>query len=819
MQVFLLYFVIFFSYYDIITKGDVMKITGTISRVTYHNKNNGYTVAILMLNSDDYSIIHKKNKLTSNQLTIVGCFDRLVLPEEEYTLNGDFTKNNTYGLQFKFESFLRKNTYTEAGIISYLSSDIFPGIGLKTAKIIVEHLGVEAIDKVYQDKNVLKDIGINPQKIDEIYQVIVDNKANEETILFFLNNGISMDFCHKIVAKLGSNAIEKVKENPYLLMEKIERFGFLKNDVFALKMGLDKRSKIRLRAVTTYVLKDIIYNSGDSYSDIHTLYQGVLKYLRDDEPLDKKEYLTLIDEMVKDKIIYQNNAGWIFDYDLYNNEIDLANNIVSRLSNIDALSDKFTDKQIEKAYTKSIKESQIELNNLQKTAVRAAFKEPICIITGGPGTGKTTIAKTIINMYTHLMEDNSTVIEAIALLAPTGRAAKRLKEVTKINAQTIHKYLGYIGEGHFTISSESPTEERLILIDEASMMDLPLASRLFTSLNKGARIIIFGDVDQLPSVGPGQVLKDLMDTKEIKTLRLTKIHRQAENSKIITMAHSINEGILPEDLMIKYSDRTFIPTDNSHLINLIVEYIKLAIAKGKDIKKDIQVLAPMYRCAAGINELNERIQEVVNPGCEEDTLTHHSQNFRINDKVIQLVNRSEKNIMNGDIGIISNLIFRDGEYKGVTVSYDLGKVDYTLDEMDDLKLAYAISIHKAQGSEFDIVIMPFTNSYFYMLKRKLIYTGITRAKKNLVLIGDIKSLQTGISKIEFNRKTILGTKIREGISPKIKKIDDISCAFDTIGEIETDISPYDFLEKEPKKDSSHSIDDILNSLEEENDFF
>ena len=799
-----------------------MKLTGTITRVTYHNKTNGYTVALLLLNHDEYSIMRKKSKLIGNQLTIVGCFDRLVLPEEEYTLDGDFVKNDTYGLQFKFESFSRKSIYTEAGVISYLSSDIFEGVGLKTAKKIVEKLGAEAIDKIYNDCSVLEGLGIKQKTIDHIYQVIIDNKASEETILFFLNHGISMDFCHKIVASLGSNAIEIVKENPYILMEKIDRFGFIKNDAFALRMGLDKNSPIRLKAVTTYVLRDIIYNSGDSYIDIHTLYQGVIKYLRDNEPLDKNKYIELINKMVQDKIIYQNNAGWIFDYELYNNEIDLANNIVERLSNVDKLSDKFTLDEIEKAYNKSIEESHIELNDLQKTAVKTAFSEPISIITGGPGTGKTTIAKTIINMYTHLMKDNSTVVEAIALLAPTGRAAKRLKEVTLVNTATIHKYLGYQGEGYFTVSKDAPTSERLILIDEASMMDLPLASRLFTSINKGARIIIFGDVDQLPSVGPGQILKDLIDSKEIKTIRLTKIHRQAENSKIITMAHSINEGLLPEDLMSKYSDRIFIPTDNAHLTTLITEYIKLAIAKGKDIKKDIQVLAPMYRCPAGINELNEEIQELVNPGREEDTLIHNAQKFRVDDKVIQLVNRSEKNIMNGDIGIITNLIFRDGEYKGVTVLFDTLEIDYTLEELDDLKLAYAISIHKSQGSEFDMVIMPFTNSYFYMLKRKLIYTGITRAKKNLVLIGDIKSLQMGISKIEVNRKTILKEKIRENIAPKVKKIDDASSAFNTIGEIETDISPYDFLDASNKKETTNnkiknkstSIDDLFNDIEE-----
>ena len=799
-----------------------MKVTGTITRVTYHNKINGYTVALLLLNHDEYSIMRKKSKLIGNQLTIVGCFDRLVLPEEEYTLDGDFVKNETYGLQFKFESFSRKSVYTEAGIISYLSSDIFPGVGLKTAKTIVEHLGVEAIDKIYKDKKVLDGLGIKASTIEVIYQVVVDNKASEEIILFFLNHGISMDFCHKIVAALGSNAIEIVKENPYILMEKIDRFGFIKNDAFALRMGIDKRSLIRLTAVTTYVLRDMIYNSGDSYLDIHNLYHGVIKYLRDDEPLDKKEFEELINKMVQDKIIYQNNAGWIFDYDLYNNEIDLANNIVERLSNVDKLSDKFKEEEIENAYQKSIEESNIELNDLQKTAVKAAFSEPICIITGGPGTGKTTIAKTILRMYTFLMKDNSTALEEVALLAPTGRAAKRLKEVTYVNAVTIHKYLGYMGEGYFTISKDAPTTDRLVLVDEASMMDLPLASRLFTSINSGARIIIFGDVDQLPSVGPGQVLKDFIDSKEIKTIRLTKIHRQAENSKIITMAHSINEGLLPEDLMTKYSDRIFIPTDNDHLVDLIVEYIKLAVLKGKDVKKDIQVLAPMYRCQAGINELNERIQELVNPGMDEDTLIHNTQKFRVDDKVIQLVNRSEKNIMNGDIGIITNLTFRDGEYKGVTVAYDTVEVDYSLEELDDLKLAYAISIHKSQGSEFDMVIMPFTNSYFYMLKRKLIYTGMTRAKKNLVLIGDIKSLQQGITKIEINRKTILREKIKESIAPKIKKIDDASSAFDTIGEVETDISPYDFLETTNqsqkkttnRKEKPTSIDDLFSDIEE-----
>ena len=285
-----------------------MKITGTITRVNYHNKNNGYTVALLTLNSDDYSSLHNNSHFIGNKLTVVGNFDRLVLPDEEYTFDGNFVKNETYGLQFKFDTFFRKNTYTELGIVSYLSSDIFPGIGIRTAKTIVEKLGVDAIDKIYQDKDVLKGLKIKQSNIDLIYQVIVDNKANEETILFFLNNGISMDICHKIVATLGYNAVERVKENPYILMDKVERFGFIKNDAFALRLGIERHSQIRLRAVTLYVLKEVLYSTGDSYTDIDVLYDQIIKYLRDDEPLNKNLFVDLVKDMITDKLIYQNNA-------------------------------------------------------------------------------------------------------------------------------------------------------------------------------------------------------------------------------------------------------------------------------------------------------------------------------------------------------------------------------------------------------------------------------------------------------------------------------------------------------------------------------
>ena len=488
----------------------------------------------------------------------------------------------------------------------------------------------------------------------------------------------------------------------------------------------------------------------------------------------------------------------IYDYNNYLAEVDLAKEIASFLKDERSASGikKYEQDEIEKIFTKIKKESHIEFSPEQEEAIKMAFTEPIVIITGGPGTGKTTIVHAILKMYLRLNEDNSTLAEAIALLAPTGRAAKRLKESTNMNASTIHKFLGYQGENYFEYSKTNKTSARLIIVDEASMMDLPLASRLITSMHTDARLIIVGDVDQLPSVGPGQVLKDLIDSKEIKTVRLTKIHRQAEDSSIINLAHNVNEGILPENILDKLSDRNFIATSSEALPSMVVDLYQKAIEKGKSIK-DTQVLIPMYKGDAGINEINNRIQEAINPFTELGELKHLNRVFRINDKVIQLVNRAEKGIMNGDIGYVASFIIKNEKIAGLEVNYDLIKVPYTLEELDDLTLAYAISIHKSQGSEFDLVIMPFTNSYYIMLKRKLIYTGITRAKKTLLLIGDPSAMQYGIRRIEIERRTILKEEIKKylhatSIKQELSKLESLDVSLDELGVIETFIDEDDF---------------------------
>ena len=639
-----------------------------------------------------------------------------------------------------------------------------------------------------------------------------NNKNSQDTMLFFINHGITMDMCHKIINTIGPNAVAIVKEQPYILMDKIERFSFIKNDALALKMGIEKNSKTRLLALISYVLKDTLYQTGNSYITKQDLYISTNKFLKDTS-IDLEFFLDVIEDLKNNRVIFESIDGLIFDYNLYYKENTLADYITRKLTSVKL---KFSKTAIEKAFKETQEKMDIELSDLQQAAVKKAFTEPIIIITGGPGTGKTTIVRAILNMYVSLHKNNSNVLEGVALLAPTGKASKRLVELTNFHAQTIHKYLGYSGNNTFEFGRDNQRDSKLVIIDESSMMDLPLAYQLFSALKNDTQVIIVGDVDQLPSVGPGQVLKDLIDSKEITTIRLNKIHRQAADSKIIQLAHHVNEGQIPENFISKFPDRIFIPSNKENILPLIKEWVTQAMNKGKTLNKDIQILAPMYRCKNGINELNVELQNISNPLNDNEEIKYLGQSFRVNDKVIQLVNRHEKKVMNGDIGIIDSFTYKNGEISGLTVQYDFGGVDYTLEELEDLKHAYAISVHKSQGSEFDIVILPLTSDYYYMFKRKLIYTAITRAKKMLILIGEAMSFKRGIGLIENNRNTILKTLICDKISSKDIKINDSESAFNTLGEIETNldnISPYDFIDT--KKETKVVKEE---KSEEKNDF-
>ncbi len=774
-------------------------LKGSIKRINYYNNENGYGAIIVELDYQNATNKINKKTIVGNTITVVGYFDRMPQESEEYEFEGEFVHNKNYGLQFKFSRFTRKIATSNEGIITYLSSDMFPGIGPKVAKTILEKLGSNCIQKIKEDKGVLDDLNLTKKQKEALRYGIISDEKNQENMLFFLDNGITLDMTHKIIALFGEDAKAIVSTSPYILMEKIERFGFKKNDAFALKIGVPENSLIRLKALMTYVLQDAIYSIGNSYLAKDELYLYTEKYLN--KMVDATTFDAVLDDLQANKKIYIDSEKNIFDYQMYLQEIDLASEIAKMLKGTKDLVKKpltYQNEDINKYYQKIKNKANINFNQEQAQAILSAFTEPIVIITGGPGTGKTTIIKAIIEMYLKLNKDNNLMLDYIALLAPTGKAAKRIKEATNMPAMTIHKFLGYMGNNLFTYSKYNKTNAKLIIVDEASMMDLPLASRLITSMQPDARLIIVGDVDQLPSVGPGQVLKDLIDSREIKTIRLNKIHRQSENSSIIKLAHDINEGILPENLLDKLNDRVFIPTDNEHLASLLVDITSRYLAKGYDIKKDLQILIPMYKGDCGINEINEAIQNLVNPYISDnEQVKHYGRIFRENDKVIQLVNRAEKGIMNGDVGYVTSLIHENLKATGLRVAFDNNIVEYNMDELEDLSLAYAISIHKAQGGEFDIVIMPITSKHYIMLKRKLIYTAVTRAKKTLVLLGDVKTLKQGIVRIENSRRTILKDKLIaflntniEEVLTKIKKEENTQN--DEIGSVFTSLDENDF---------------------------
>lgn len=770
-------------------------INGVINRINYYKDDTGYTVAILEVDYKDKNIAMKKAKIIGNTIPVVGFFDRKPNIHEEYVLEGEFIRDSNYGLQFKINSYKRKLIANEEGIISYLSSEMFPGIGPKIAKIIIENIGEDCLLKIKNDPHILDSINLTDKQKHVIITGIISDEQNQENVVFFLDNGITMDMTHKIINLFGAKAKEIVLENPYILMEKIERFGFKKNDAFALKLGIEENSMIRLKALTGYVLEEALYSAGNSYICRSDLYIFATKYIN--KEIDGKVFNEVIAILEKEKKVYIDEADNIYDYKMYIQEIELARGIAKILKGTTDDNKKppvYDNESIAAEYQKIKEKSHVEYSKEQEQAILNAFTEPIIIITGGPGTGKTTIIKAIIEMYFKLNNENKALLDYIALLAPTGKAAKHLKESTNMPTMTIHKFLGYMGRNNFTYNKYNKTDAKLIIVDEASMMDLSLASYLVTSMQPDARIIIVGDVDQLPSVGPGQVLKDLIDSKEIKTTRLTKIHRQAEGSNIIKLAHDVNEGILPETILSKQSDRTFIPTDNEHIASITVDIVKRFVNKGYDIKKDIQVLIPMYRGDIGINAINARIQDEINPLDETvGEIKYYGNIFRENDKVIQLVNRAEKGIMNGDVGYISHFKYKNLKINGLEVIFDTVKVNYTLEELEDLSLAYAISVHKAQGGEFDVVVMPFTFQHYIMLRRKLIYTGVTRAKKTLIMVGDVAAMQQGIKRIEANRKTILKDKLIEFIkNDSLSSIKQPLIEEDSLGETFSELDPDDF---------------------------
>jgi len=746
-------------------------------------------------NGDDYGAI-----------TISGYFPKLDATRS-YQFNGKWTQHQRYGWQFQVASF-KSNQIAVAsinGVIAYLSSKTFKGIGKKAAEAIADKLGADAIEKIINDKSVLDDIsGISAKQKETIFNTLQDRQGDELILGPLYSYGISPKFVIKILKMYEKNALSIIQQNPYKLIEDIEGIGFIKADEIAATMGIAKDDPRRIKAALVHVMNRISNNEGHTFIKKDQLIEVSLQFFKDDATVDS----SLIEECIA--LLISNEQLAISDDKLF---LPLLMNAEKKVAQkIEELTKEQVDESPEdilEAFLKTKEKINIEYSTEQEMAITTSLNSSISIITGGPGTGKTTVVNGILSTY-DLMYENAKKTKIVKLASPTGRAAKRITETTKRDATTIHRLLEYDRNGTFGINADEPLIADLVIIDEVSMLDTYLAYQLFTSLLPNTKLILVGDDNQLPSVGPGQVLKDLIDSEAIPITRLTRIHRQAEGSSVISLAHEINNGKLPNDLREKKPDRLFVPALNEDIVRLLKQVTAGAIAKNYTAK-DVQVLIPMYRGPLGIDALNIALQELFNPKADDkEEIAFNQKIFREGDKVLQLVNNPDAGVMNGDVGEIVRVI-NAGNKSEVLVDFDDIEVAYNREDLLMLTHAYAMSIHKSQGSEYPVVIMPITRAYWIMLQRKLIYTGITRAKKSLILIGDYDALEYAANNNGSIRQTMLksllikdspATTILEDKQVTLKEPNpyaayfaehDIPFAYLDEAKM-TSITPYDFLE-------------------------
>lgn len=732
------------------------RIEGKIVQILFKNEENSYAVVRIKIDYTKKEMAKYRDILYTNLLTVTSYFDNFPNVGEEFLFEGDFT-NTKYGISLKATTFKRINVDTLESIIAYLSSDIFPGIGVKIATNIYEALGKDCLEKIAKDKKELDKVyNINNVQKDTIYTGIIENKKREKDTIDYINMGFSIQMARKILFSLTNEEIELCKKNPYLLIDKVNGIGFIKADSIAFNIGIALDDPIRIQAVIKYVLDKLTQENGNTYTTKELLYQNVYEYINIDE--DKfTEHLEYLNK--QGKIYIEENR--VYEYFLYASEGKLASIIASKIV---LNNQKVSKKKLNNAYEKLKAKLNMTYTDKQEEAIKQVYTNKIMVITGGPGTGKSTIVNGIVNIYKELYP-KSFITKDVFLLAPTGRAAKRLSEVTTLTAQTIHKFLQYDGKS-FHNNENNQIKAKLVIVDETSMVDSLLAYNLFSTLTSDTRIVLVGDVDQIPSVAAGNVLEDVIKTGKVKTIKLDKIHRQASDSTIIRLAHEVNHGIIPQDILNKQKDRNFIyMKDEKDISESIVKIVNKAKEQKMSILKDIQILIPMYKRSLGIDNINNILQDKFNPITDnQNELIFGKQRFRINDKVIQLVNRNNENITNGDIGIIESFIYNNDKIIGLYVRFDNDLIEYNQDTYSELKLAYAISIHKSQGSEFNTVIIPFSLSYSIMLKRRLYYTAITRAKKFLIMIGDFEAFRKAVNNSEYERNTRLKEKIIENIT-------------------------------------------------------
>ena len=708
----------------------MIKLRCVVEHITYQNPENGW------------SVMKVKVKDYKDPVTLTGSL--LDVPVGSVLLcEGNWKVDARYGQQFVVESWQEVMPATIYGIEKYLGSGLVKGIGPVYAKAIVSRFGLETLDVIENDIERLLEVPrLGRKRVEKIRESWEKQKDIKEVMVFLQGYGVSTAYAAKIYRQYQKEAIKTVQENPYQLADDIWGIGFKTADGIASKMGYGNNDPRRCRSGILYTLNQLA-EDGHVYAESEQLVTAAKELLQaDEEPIRKA-----MADMIEAKDLIQDDEV-IYLPPFYYAESGSAKRLTSLLVN-----DVSDDIAAEPETAYGMKKSEIVYDEVQQAAINQAMESKIMVLTGGPGTGKTTTTQGIIEAFKARGQQ-------ILLAAPTGRAAKRMTEATGMEAKTIHRLLEYNPMDGYKRNDENTLEGDVLIVDECSMIDIMLFYNLMKAIPANMRLILVGDIDQLPSVGAGNVLRDIIDSRQIPVVRLTRIFRQAQSNRIVMNAHAINAGQFPNISNGKQTDFFFIKADDADSIpGLIVSLVRDRLSRAYGYNpKEIQVLTPMQRGNTGAGNMNIELQCALNPN--GDALTRGGYTFRRGDKVMQIRNNYDKNVFNGDIGFITAVNTNE---RTLSVVYDGREVEYDVTELDEITLAYAITIHKSQGSEFPIVVMPVTMKHYVMLQRNLIYTGITRAKKICVLVGTTKALAYAIHNQTVSKRN---TKLKERLNEK-----------------------------------------------------
>ena len=709
------------------TQKPTVELRGQVERITYTNEETGYTVARVKVRGH------------GDLVTVVGNL-MSPTPGEILWMKGQWSSHPKYGEQFKIVHYKTRVPASVYGIQKYLSSGLIKGIGPVMAKRIVNAFGKETLEVI---DNRIEDLarvdGIGKKRINMIRKAWEEQKEIRDVMVFLQGHGVSSGYATKIFKQYGDQSIDVVKENPYRLATDISGIGFVTADRIAQNLGFARDSELRAQAGILYALNQLA-DEGHVYYPYEPLVKKCQEILEVDRGIIVKGFASIVSER---RIVIEDLNERIEEFKENNKAVYLARfhvcetSIARRLKTLVSSPKSIRKIDSEKAVEWVQDQLSLTLADRQREAIKCATANKVMVITGGPGTGKTTIIKAILKIFSRLKAK-------IMLAAPTGRAAKRMTEATGREAKTIHRLLEYsFQKGGFQRNEEHPLDCDLLIIDEASMIDTVLMHHLLKAVPSQATFILVGDVNQLPSVGPGNVLRDIIASGAVPVVELNEIFRQARESLIIVNAHRINNGLMPSlKPSNRHKDFYFIEQeDPEQALNLIVKLVTERIPKRFrfDPFDDIQVLAPMHKGTVGVANLNAHLQEALNPG--EGGLLRGNRIFRVNDKVMQIRNNYEKEVFNGDVGRIRAI---DMENQVVAVSFDGRDVDYDFADLDELVLAYAVSVHKSQGSEYPAVLIPVLSQHYVLLQRNLIYTAVTRAKRLVIMVGTRKALAIAV---------------------------------------------------------------------------